>query len=180
MQAMRERLHNPPGTSIALVSAPPAMRAPDAGKDRSPGPANDEPLARALARLQRQLAVAAPRDGHLHRLLARVGDRLTMVDLEPVDWIEAADYFVCLHVGAASHLVRRTLGGIEHQLDPTRFFRLDRFAIVNLAHVAEVRPDGRGEPTAVLANGTVLRMGRGRLEALRRRLAAETAARRRA
>jgi len=180
-EAMRERLHTATGNSLALVNSPQPATSPfAAGEDRSSKPVGDERFARDLAQLQHQLANAEPRAGRLRRLLARAGDRLTMVELGHVDWIEAADYFACLHVGAASHLVRRTLDGLEHQLDPARFFRLGRFAIVNLAHVAEVRPDGRGEPTAVLEDGTVLRMGRGRLEALRRRLAADATARGRA
>jgi two-component system LytT family response regulator len=106
--------------------------------------------------------------------MARAGDRVTMVELAHVDWIEAADYYVCLHVGATTHLVRRTMAGLERQLDPARFFRLHRSAIVNLERVRELRPDGRGEPVAMLEGGATLRVGRGRLESLKRRLAGET------
>jgi len=143
------------------------------GRANGASEALNDSLVLELAHLHRQLAAAEPPADRLRRVMARTGDQLNLVELEQVDWIEAADYFVCLHVGTASHLVRRTLGGLEHQLDPARFFRLHRFAIVNLAHVVELRHDGRGEPIAVLVNGTVLRMGRGRIEALRRRLAAE-------
>jgi len=66
------------------------------------------------------------------------------------------------------------MAGLERQLDPARFFRLHRSAIVNLERVRELRPDGRGEPVAMLEGGATLRVGRGRLESLKRRLAGET------
>jgi two-component system LytT family response regulator len=137
-------------------------------------PFDDERFALTLARVKQRLGGPGASGDHAHRLMARVGDRVMMVDLADVDWIEAADYYACLHVGPATHLVRRTMAGLERQLDPGRFFRLHRSAIVNLERVREVRPDGRGEPVAVIAGGALLRVGRGRLEALRRRLAEVT------
>jgi len=151
-----------------------ALRAFDVGAvDYLLKPFDDERFTLTLARVKQRLAGPATGTARVHRLMARAGDRVTMVDLEQVDWIEAADYYACLHVGTASHLVRRTMGDLEHLLDPARFFRLHRSAIVNLERVRELKPDGRGEPTAVLASGAVLRVGKGRVESLRRRLAAE-------
>ena len=134
-------------------------------------PFDDERFALTLARVKQRLGASRPAGDHVLRLMTRVGDRVLMVELAEVDWIEAADYYACLHAGETTHLVRRTMAGLERQLDPGRFFRLHRSAIVNLERVREVRPDGRGEPVAVLASGAVLRVGRGRLEGLRRRLA---------
>jgi two-component system LytT family response regulator len=151
-----------------------ARRAFDVGAvDYLLKPFDDERFALTLARVKSRLAGPRAAGDHVLRLMARVGDRVMMVDLAEVDWIEAADYYACLHVGEATHLVRRTMAGLERQLDPERFFRLHRSAIVNLERVREVRPDGRGEPVVVLEGGAVLRVGRGRLEALRRRLARE-------
>jgi two-component system LytT family response regulator len=151
-----------------------ARRAFDVGAvDYLLKPFDDERFALTLARVKRRLAGPASPADRVQRLMARAGDRLTMVDLAHVDWIEAADYYVCLHVGSATHLVRRTMAGLERQLDATRFFRVHRSAIVNLERVREVRPDGHGEPVAVLEGGGTLRVGRGRLESLKRRLAGE-------
>ena len=151
-----------------------ARRAFDVGAvDYLLKPFDDERFALTLARVKRRLAGPASPADRVQRLMARAGDRVTMVDLAHVDWIEAADYYVCLHVGSVTHLVRRTMAGLERQLDATRFFRLHRSAIVNLGRVREVRPDGHGEPVAVLEGGGTVRVGRGRLESLKRRLAGE-------
>ena len=152
-----------------------ARRAFDVGAvDYLLKPFDDERFALTLSRVKRRLAGPASPADRVQRLMARAGERVTMVELARVDWIEAADYYVCLHVGATTHLVRRTMGGLERQLDPARFFRLHRSAIVNLERVRELRSDARGEPVAVLEGGATLRVGRGRLESLKRRLAGET------
>ena len=57
----------------------------------------------------------------MRRLLVRRSDRRLLVRVEEIDWIAAADYYAELHVGARSHLVRRSLNDLEQSLDPTCF-----------------------------------------------------------
>ena len=79
--------------------------------------------------------------------------------------IHAADYYVSLHTGAATHLLRQTMDEIEKQLDGRKFFRVHRSAIVNLDRVREVHPLFRGDCALVLADGTRLRLSRSRRKA---------------
>jgi two-component system LytT family response regulator len=130
-------------------------------------------LARAKDRLARPGAAAgagllallehqARRDQHLERLLVRTRGKVVAVRAQDIDWIEAADYYATLHVGGATHLVRQTLAELETSLEPRRFVRVHRRAIVNLDRVREVHPLFRGDCTLVLADGTQVRLSRTR------------------
>lgn len=100
------------------------------------------------------------------RLTARRRDTLTIVAVDDVDWIEGADDYACLHVGARRHLTDDRLHALERILDPSRFVRVHRSALVNLSRVREV-VDGRwGDAVAVLRDGTRVRVSRTRREVL--------------
>lgn len=114
---------------------------------------------------------APPTPRYLRRFVVRLGNRIVVIDVQSVDWIEAADYYASLHVGERSYLLRQTIGDLERSLDPARFFRLHRSAIVNLDRVREMAPHAKGEYAVVLKDGTSLRLGRGRLQELQERLA---------
>ncbi|MGZ7079426.1 MAG: LytR/AlgR family response regulator transcription factor [Thermoanaerobaculia bacterium] len=96
------------------------------------------------------------------RFLVRTRDKSIVIDAGKIDWIEAADYYVSLHVGAASHLVRQTMTEIETQLDPEQFFRVHRSAIVNIDRVREIHPMFRGDCAIVLHDGTRVKLSRTR------------------
>jgi two-component system, LytTR family, response regulator len=103
---------------------------------------------------------------YLTRLVVKNAGRVTFVRVEEIDWIEAADYYVRLHVARKSHLLRETMSALETQLDPTRFFRVHRSAIVNLDRLVEIQPYFHGEHVLVLADGSKLKLSRGRKEKL--------------
>ena len=104
-----------------------------------------------------------------HRLAVRSGGRIYFLRTEEIDWIEAADYYVKLHVGPKSHLMRESMSKLEKQLDPDRFLRVHRSSIVNLDRVKELH--GRGSDQAViLHDGTRLKLSRSRRERLNRLL----------
>ena len=94
-----------------------------------------------------------------------------VVDASEIDWIEAADYYVCLHCGGASHLLRETMDDIETRLDPQQFFRVHRSAIVNLSRVREIHPLFRGDCELRLADGAAVRLSRNRRRAFEARFA---------
>ncbi|HSL71721.1 MAG TPA: LytTR family DNA-binding domain-containing protein [Longimicrobiales bacterium] len=85
---------------------------------------------------------------------------------DEIDWVEAADYYVKVHAGSAAHLVRESMAALEARLDPRRFFRVHRSALVNLDRIREVQPYARGEHVIILRNGTRLRLSRARKEKL--------------
>jgi two-component system LytT family response regulator len=97
----------------------------------------------------------------LTRLLIRGDGRLLMLRLENVDWIEGEGNYVRLHAGGAGHRYRETLSHLEQRLDPERFVRIHRSAIVNLDRVRELRPTASGCYRVLLTNGVELSLSRG-------------------
>jgi hypothetical protein len=81
-------------------------------------------------------------------------------NVEEVDWIEAADNYVELHVRRESHLLRETISRLAARLDPERFLRIRHSTIVNLERVKELRPLFRGEYLIILRDGTELTSSR--------------------
>jgi two-component system, LytTR family, response regulator len=94
------------------------------------------------------------------RFLARNGSTTSVVSVSDIEWIEAADYYVCLHAGGKQHLLRESIRALETKLDPKKFIRLHRSAIVNLDHVREIHRDGQAEGWVLLSTGTRVRLNR--------------------
>jgi len=94
------------------------------------------------------------------RLLVRSGTKDVLVQLDEVDWIEAADYYSCLHVGTKNYLLREPIKQLAETLDPGKFVRVHRSAIVNIGQVREIVREGRSEGAVVLHSGQRLKMSR--------------------
>jgi two-component system LytT family response regulator len=102
------------------------------------------------------------------RVAVRTTDRYVVVNWADVDWVEAADNYVTLHVGAREYLLRDTLASLEQQLDPERFGRIHRSALVQFDRIAELHPASHGDIDLVLRNGVHLTLTRTWREAFRR------------
>jgi two-component system, LytTR family, response regulator len=94
------------------------------------------------------------------RLLVPSGSKDAFVNVDEIEWIEAADYYACLHVGARSLMLRETIRQLAETLDPRKFVRIHRSVIVNVDQVREIVREGRGEGSVVLANGRRLKMSK--------------------
>lgn len=94
------------------------------------------------------------------RFLVHNGTKEVLVPVNEVEWIEAADYYSCLHVGPKSFLLREPIKQLASSLDPVQFVRVHRSVIVNLNHVREILREGPGEGSVVLHNGHRLRMSK--------------------
>jgi two-component system LytT family response regulator len=94
------------------------------------------------------------------RLLVHNGTKDVLVSLEEVEWIEAADYYSCLHVGTKSYLLRESIKQLASTLDPGKFVRVHRSAIVNIGQVREIIREGRSEGAVVLLGGQRLKMSK--------------------
>jgi two-component system LytT family response regulator len=109
----------------------------------------------------RKQGQAQPENGaHLTRLVVKSGGRVFFLKTAEIDWIEAADYYVYLHAGGKSHLLRETMNGLEKQLDPAKFQRIHRSTIVNLDRVKELQPHVHGDYTVILQDGIQLKLSR--------------------
>ena len=80
--------------------------------------------------------------------------------ISEIDWIEAADYYACLHVGPKTHLLRRSLVELEQELNENMFCRIHRSTIVNLNRVRGLEVNAEGEYEVLLERGTRLRLSR--------------------
>jgi two-component system LytT family response regulator len=165
----------PPAVVFVTAYDQYALRAFEAGAlDYLLKPFDNSRFDRALARAKERIVGnrnASPRD----RIAIKSSGEVTFVKLSEIDWIEAADYYACLHVGAKSHLLRRSLTELEQELDPAGFCRIHRSAIVNLDRVQNLRMNAEGEYEANLTNGTPLPVSRRYRRQLKARLGVASA-----
>jgi two-component system LytT family response regulator len=94
---------------------------------------------------------------------------MRFVPVADIDYITASGPYAELHVGEQAHLIRERMQALEEGLDPDRFFRIHRSAIVQLDRVESLRRQG-SEVLAHLRNGVELPVARNRREELERRL----------
>ncbi|HEY8182941.1 MAG TPA: LytTR family DNA-binding domain-containing protein [Thermoanaerobaculia bacterium] len=90
------------------------------------------------------------------RFIVKSAGRIMFLRADEIAWIAAADNYVYLHVNGGSHLVRDSLKAMEKKLDPERFARVHRSAIVNLSSIAELKPLDHGDYEVTLRDGTRL------------------------
>jgi two-component system, LytTR family, response regulator len=105
----------------------------------------------------------------VERILGRNGARVQVIPAEELDYAEAQDDYVGLHVGGKEYLKQQTLAELEKSLDPRQFVRIHRSYLLNLDRLARLEGDGGDGRVAVLKDGTKLpvsRSGYGRLKAL--------------
>ena len=100
---------------------------------------------------------------YLTRITVKNDDRVVVIKTADIDSIESAGNYVAVNAGKESHILRETLNTLESQLDPEKFLRVSRSAIVNLDRVKELQPMFKGEHIILLQNGKQLAMSRGSL-----------------
>lgn len=100
------------------------------------------------------------------RIAIRKNGRVIFVTIEEIDWIEAADNYVCLHCAGETHVLRETIREMEARLDPARFVRVHRSAIVNIDRIKELQPWFRGDYRVILLDGTELTLTKNHREKL--------------
>ena len=105
--------------------------------------------------------LSSPR--YLTRLMVKTAGRVIFIRVEEIDWIEAYDNYVRLHVVGKAHLLRQTMNELEAALDPDKFARIHRSTIVNLERIKELHPHFN-EHVVILHDGTELKLSRTRKE----------------
>lgn len=108
------------------------------------------------------------------RLAVKSGGRVLFLKIDDIDWIEAADNYVSLHLGPESHLHRETMSSLESRLPSGRFMRISRSSIVNVDRIKELQPLFHGEYAVILRNGTRLTLSRGYRDKLQQLLGHES------
>jgi two-component system LytT family response regulator len=103
--------------------------------------------------------IPAPKRGN-GKLAIRDGSRIVRLDVDSIQWIDAAGDYMCVHANDTTHVLRGTMHDLERRLDSDRFQRVHRSTIVNLARVKELRPHQNGEYFLVLDSGHELKLSR--------------------
>jgi len=96
----------------------------------------------------------------LQRLVVRNEERIDLVPVDSIDWIESANNYTVLHCGKKTHVLSETLSGLEQRLDPQKFLRIHRRRIVNLSRIVALFPVLGGIYELELVDGTRLGSGR--------------------
>lgn len=116
-------------------------------------------------------ARTGPQSGR--RLAVKTSGRLVLVDMDEIDWVEAAGNYVELKTGSGSYLLREGIGRVSERLDPAQFIRIHRSIIVNVRKIKELQPCNRGEYMVVLRDGKQLSCSRSYRAKLQERIASQ-------
>jgi len=106
----------------------------------------------------------------LERIRIHKEGSLELVEVADVDWIEAADQYVRIHTAGGTHLMRGSMAELERALDPKRFARVHRSAILALERVVRLESASSGNGRALLKDGSEVPVSRSRIPSLRRLL----------
>jgi two-component system, LytTR family, response regulator len=148
-----------------------ALRAFEAGAlDYLLKPFDNSRFDRALRRAKDRLAHDRNPPATIEWLAVKSIGQIAFLKISEIDWIEAADYYSCLHVGAKTHLLRRSMSELERELDQAVFCRIHRSTIVRLNLVRGLNSTESGEYDVLLNDGTTLRLSRRYRKQLQSRL----------
>jgi two-component system LytT family response regulator len=130
--------------------------------ERARGHLGSQTAANLECRIRRLLGLAEEKDGNIYEehFATQTGQRIVIVRVKDVDWIEANGDYVTLHAGGKSHLLRQTMGWMEGKLDPKRFLRIHRSAIVQATKICELVSLGNREFMVRLSDGKEIKASR--------------------
>ncbi|KWS05550.1 Transcriptional regulatory protein [Lysobacter capsici AZ78] len=122
----------------------------------------------AQARILQALESLRQRDEYLERIAVRVDEHVIFVAVDDIVWIKANRNTVQIHLADRVHELRETMAALAARLDPRRFARVHRSAIVNVQRVRTIHPWFNGHHVVTMDNGQQLRMSRYQHEAFLR------------
>jgi two-component system, LytTR family, response regulator len=161
----------PPAVVFVTAYDQYALRAFEAGAlDYLLKPFDNARFDRALGRAKERIALGRKSSSTMEWLAVKSVGQIAFLKISEIDWIEAADYYSCLHLGAKTHLLRRSLSELDQELDQTVFCRIHRSTIVKLDRVHGLKLGENGEYDVLLDNGTRLRLSRRYRKQLQARL----------
>ena len=102
-------------------------------------------------------------------VVVRTEDRIHVLPLDRIDFVEARDDTVRIRAGKEDHFKPQTLADLEATLPPGRFVRIHRSYLLNLDRLARLERYAKDSHLAILQDGTrlpVSRAGYARLKAL--------------
>lgn len=139
-------------------------------------PYDRDRLARTVQRVRERLqahqtgaaavAIGRAQAPSCERLLMPDGERLELIDVASIEWLEADDNYVHVHTAKRSYLLRRAMQDLLSQLGAQRFMRIHKSTAVNLSAIGSLTPLFKGDYEVHLRNGRILKLSRRYREAL--------------
>jgi two-component system LytT family response regulator len=106
----------------------------------------------------------------LQRLAVEADEKIVLVRVDDIRWMQSSGNHIRLHLGKASYLIRQSMKNLQTLLDPNRFLRVHRNAIVNLDHVEEFHLPPNGNMFVKLNDGLCLPLRKANRALLRKLL----------
>ena len=151
----------PPAVVFVTAHDEYALRAFEAGAlDYLLKPFDNSRFGRALDRAKQKISGSRGLPRKLDRIAIKSSGGIVLLKTSEIEWIEAADYYACLHAGAKTHLLRRSMADLERELSPAMFCRIHRSTIVNLDCVQGLKLGEDGEYEVLMENGARLQLSR--------------------
>ena len=161
----------PPAVIFVTAYDQYALRAFEAGAlDYLLKPFDNNRFDLALNRAKQRVSLGKNLPRKLERLAIKHAGQISFLKISEIDWIEAADYYACLHIAQRTHMLRRSISELEQDLDAARFCRIHRSTIVNLDRIRGLTFNEDGEYEVLLEDKTRLRLSRSYRKQLQNRL----------
>ena len=122
---------------------------------------NREITQRILELLSQVKGAKVPASEDDSRLVIKTKGRIVFLNVDDLDWVEAAANYVRLNANGETYLFRETISRISERLNPNRFIRIHRSIIVNVRKIKELMPVNSGEYVVILKSGKELSCSRG-------------------
>lgn len=131
-------------------------------------PVRFDRLKQAIVRAQRRIRLAAVELDHgalgeastyTREFWVSVRDGQVRLDVDAIEWIEAAKDYVLLHTATRSYLHRISMSALEERLDPKALMRVHRSAFVRPSLVVKLERSSRGNLDLVLRDGAIVQVG---------------------
>jgi two-component system, LytTR family, response regulator len=116
-----------------------------------------DPLGERVSKLIEELR---GKPQYIERLFINLQDRAFFLDVDRIQWIEAAKNYIRVHVGGSSYMLRGTIEGLHRKLNPAKFIRINRSQLVNLDSIKELQPWFHGEYKIILKCGAEMTWSR--------------------
>jgi two-component system LytT family response regulator len=110
--------------------------------------------------IMRMISPVQPPAGLIQRLVVKIAGATRFLNVAELEWIEGSGVYVNLHTGGKEILHRASLNSLEKRLDPQRFVRIHRSAIVNIDRVSRLEPMSHGEFDVVMRSGARVKLSR--------------------
>jgi two-component system LytT family response regulator len=128
--------------------------------ERAKGRVQNEPAEVSVQQMRSLLEGLANPKRYLSRLAVRGTGKIFFVDVNDIEWVEAAENYVQLHAGGKRHLLHVPMNTLAGSLDPEVFVRIHRSAIVNTRRIKSVAPAAHGQYIVLMESGAELQSSR--------------------